>query len=142
MVRLKERDEISTTLDHRDFGNIVHQALELLYQPLIGQTITKEIINDLLSSSRIEEAVELAINNHYRPQGSTRLEGKDILHEQVIQKLIFKAVESELRLAPMELIGTEMKVAVDMEIDEAKICSFGGPRLTKVYSARGNHSHY
>ena len=61
LVRIKEREQESKELDPRDFGNIVHHALERLYRPFVGETVTKNQIKELLDSQKINEAVDWAI---------------------------------------------------------------------------------
>ncbi len=133
LVRIREREKESTELDPRDFGNIVHHALERLYQPLIGETVTKDRLKELLDSQAINEAVDWAIKSHFKSSFLV-LEGKDILHQQIIQKLIYKAVEKDRWATPFKMIGTEMTISSDLEFKSGKTVRLDGT-LDRVYSA-------
>ncbi len=134
LVRIKEREKETSELDARDFGNIVHHALEKLYQPLVGETVTKNQIKKLLSSQAINETVAWAIKDHFKKSSFSVLEGKDILHEQIIQKLIYKAVEKDQWATPFFMIGTEMKISAELEFKPGHIVRLEGT-LDRVHQA-------
>jgi CRISPR/Cas system-associated exonuclease Cas4 (RecB family) len=133
LVRIEEREKESTELDHRDFGNIVHQALEQLYHPLIGGSVDAEQIKNLLDSDSIPGAVSNSIKKHYNTGPKAVLEGKDLLHEQIIQKLIYKAVEADQWAAPFSILGSEMKISSDLGISAGKSVRLEGT-LDRVHA--------
>ncbi len=136
VVRIQEREQESAELDARDFGNIVHKVLEKLYQPLVGSVLTGEQINNLLSSQQISDAVSEILKIYFnRSQGSV-LEGKDILHQQIIQKLIYKAIENDLSQVPFTLEGTEMKITTPLEFGPGKSVNLEGT-LDRVHIKNG-----
>ena len=126
LVKLREREKLSSELDNRDFGNIVHETFETLYQPLAGESISQDMVKDLLNSNKISEAVAKTIRYHTGKSQNTSLEGKDLLHEQVIQKLIYKAVEKDQLTTPFKLVGTEMKVSADLQFAKGKAVKLEG----------------
>jgi len=136
VARIKEREKQSSELDARDFGNIVHHALDRLYRPLVGETLTRDGINDLLSSQLIPEVVNESINIQLNRSAGTMLEGKDILHEQIIQKLIYKAIENDRRQTPFTLEGTETKISASLEFGPGKMVSLEGT-LDRVHRKNG-----
>ncbi|GJM27592.1 MAG: hypothetical protein DHS20C17_02270 [Cyclobacteriaceae bacterium] len=136
IVKLREREKETTDLDPRDFGNIVHQAVEKIYQPLVGQTVTRDHIQDLLASSAINDAVDESISEHLMKSSPSLLEGKDILHQQVIQKLIYKAIAKDQWAAPFQLLGAEITLQSDLRINGGSNVRLEGT-LDRVHLARG-----
>ena len=41
LIKLREREKLSSELDNRDFGNIVHETFETLFQPFTGDSISR-----------------------------------------------------------------------------------------------------
>lgn len=138
LVRIREREKESKELDPRDFGNIVHHGLERLYQPLTGETVSRDRIKELLDSQVITEAVDWAIKNHFKKSYFSVIEGKDLLHEQIIQKLIYKVVEKDLREAPFTLTGTEIRITSDLEFSPGKVVRLEGT-LDRVHTTNETH---
>ena len=136
VVKIRERERESSELDPRDFGNVVHAVLEKLYQPFEGLTVTREHFEELIKSQRVEEAVLQAIAEHLKSAAYTVPEGKDMLHQQIIQKLIYKTLQKDLRTAPFKFIGAEMKVASNLKIAPDKTLSLGGT-LDRVHEKDG-----
>ncbi len=138
IIRLREREQESLEIDARDFGNIVHQTFETLYSPYIGETLTKEQIRELLNSNAIKDGVDQSISDYFKVS-APRLSGKDILQHQIIQKVVYKAMENDLVTAPFLVVGTEMKLKSDLEVN-----GYGSVRLEgtldKVYHKR-EHVH-
>ncbi len=136
VVKLKERELESTELDARDFGIIVHGVLEQLYQPFEGEIVTSEQLELLIKSNRVEETVQQTIMTHFKSATTNMPEGKDILHQQIIQKLIYKALRKDVRLAPFKLIGAEMKLETELQIDPGKRIKLVGT-LDRVHQKDG-----
>lgn len=134
VIRLREREEESPELDARDFGNIVHQVFEILYQPFTGSTVTRDQIKQRLTSQAINDAVAESIGEYLNITG-TPLAGRDDLHQQVIQKVVYKALERDLAVAPFSVVGTEMKLTTDHEFGEGKVVQLQGT-LDRVHQAK------
>lgn len=134
IVRIPEREKEAGELDARDFGNIVHQSLERLYKPLVGQEVTRDMIEDLLNSQAIKEAVDKSFQTHFKGASYAVVEGKDLLQQQIIEKLLFKAVEKDFRNVPFTLTGTELKVVSDLEFGENRKVKLEGT-LDRVHLA-------
>jgi RecB family exonuclease len=48
VLRLKEQDKVEEDVEASTFGSIVHNSIELLYQPFIGKEINGEVIQSML----------------------------------------------------------------------------------------------
>lgn len=119
IVRLKEREEETHEIDARDFGNIVHDSLESIYRTFEGELLDKENLAQLKNSSAIKQAVDASLSKYFRDAGPV-LSGKDLLQQQVIEKLLVKVIENDFRLAPLQLVGSEMTLKVPLELDADK----------------------
>lgn len=138
IIRLREREQESLEIDARDFGNIVHQTFETIYRPYIGETLTKDQIRDLLNSTAIKDGVDQSIKDYFKVS-TPSLSGKDILQHQIIQKVVYKAMENDLWAAPFLVVGTEMKLKSDLEVKGYGPVRLEGT-LDKVYHRR-EHVH-
>jgi RecB family exonuclease len=115
IVKLREREQTSKELDARDFGNIVHKALEKIYQPYLDKMVTNTDVRKLMDSQAIAKALDWSMKIHFRKTVFPVLEGKDILHEQIMQKLIFRVLENDLKATPFHLVATELKISGALE---------------------------
>lgn len=73
IAKLKVQDELEDNIDNRIFGNILHSAMEFLYQDLKDVIYTEDDLNLLLKNNKVESAVEQAIK-------------KDVANNQEIDK--------------------------------------------------------
>ena len=135
VVRIRERERESTELDPRDFGNIVHHALEKLYEPYLGETITDDRVEEILNSQTIAKVVDWSIKTHFSKSSWSVVEGKDVLHQQIIEKLIYKVVQWDRNITPFKLLGTEMKISTDLEFKPGHTIRLEGT-LDRVHKAK------
>ena len=134
-MRIRERERESTELDPRDFGNIVHHALEKLYEPYLGATITHNQVDGILNSQAIAKVVDWSIKTHFSKSSWSVVEGKDLLHQQIIEKLIYKVVQRDRNITPFKLLGTEMKISTDLEFKSGHTIRLEGT-LDRVHVAK------
>ncbi len=62
---LRSEDEVSEEVDAPMFGNILHAAVQTLYEPLKGVVHPAEHLRALLAGDAVERAVECAINENF-----------------------------------------------------------------------------
>jgi CRISPR/Cas system-associated exonuclease Cas4 (RecB family) len=136
VVKVRERDQESPDLDPRDFGNVVHGVLEYLYKPFERQTITRRHLEDLIESQKVEQAVQETIENLFGGTTGTRPEGKDILHRQIIQKLIYTALRKDLETTPFDFHSAELKLDTTLELGPGKTVRLEGT-LDRVHEKDG-----
>ncbi len=118
VLKLPERETWTDELDARDFGNIVHNALEMLYQPYIGQEVDRDLLKSLIASDRITEVIQEAFKLYYHKSEPISVQGKDVLHQQIIQKLLVKVVQQDTRHTPFTVSGTELKIRGAISLNE------------------------
>ncbi len=94
-------------LDNRVFGNIFHQAADIIYHQL-PHYVTKEVLQQLLKDpSTIERAVDEAFRMEW-PQ--TVKSGLHLINREVIIRYLRQLIEVDLRLTPFTILGLECDV--------------------------------
>ena len=94
-------------LDNRMFGDIFHDAADIIYHRL-PQHITKDILDHLLNTKvEIERAVDEAFHNKLP---NSPLSGLHIINREVIIHYLRQLLEIDRRLAPFTILGLECDV--------------------------------
>ena len=136
ILRLPERRKARSEMDAADFGNVVHHALEKLYQDFVQQDLDREKLKRIMASERITESVKAAFQDFYKEQSTMILEGKDVLHELIVQKLLFKILAHDLNQAPFKVLGTEQKLGCSIDLPNGKSIALEGT-LDRVQQQQG-----
>lgn len=106
---LKEPDvpDDEQELDNRIFGNIFHEAADLIYRQLPNY-LTDDVLTHLLKSKvEIERAVDEAF---HRELPNAPLNGLHIINREVIIHYLRQLIEIDRRLAPFTILGLECDV--------------------------------
>lgn len=106
---LKEPDvpDDEQELDNRIFGNIFHEAADLIYHQLPNY-LTDDVLTHLLKSKvEIERAVDEAF---HRELPNAPLNGLHIINREVIIHYLRQLIEIDRRLAPFTILGLEYDV--------------------------------
>ena len=72
--RLYVEDELSEEVDGATFGNILHEAADILYGKIIGLTNPAEHLEHYVKSGEIEKIVDEAISRSYFKRDDGELE--------------------------------------------------------------------
>ncbi len=147
IAKITEPDEEDGTLDSRMFGNIFHDASELIYERFLGirRTIKESDIEDLIKHrGQIETAVDEAFRkNAFGSGGIREYNGLQLINREVIIKYIRRLLEIDKTQTPFEIKGLEFDVYKDFEIktkNGAATTRIGGriDRLDLVYDRENN----
>ena len=84
IAALEENEEVEETLDYRTIGNIVHDALNYLFEPYTGKTLSVAHIEEM--EKKLESQLEKSFENKYR-EGEIKF-GKNRLIYEVIRKFV------------------------------------------------------
>ena len=129
IAKLKRPDELNDDMDHLIFGNILHEAMEHLYKPIIGIANPAEHIKHI-SDKKIEEAVIKAINNQYLNNPNAKVEdytGQLILVKQIISKYISQGIlPYDIAHDNFALMHTEEDISTPIKLDNGKVIEIGG----------------
>ena len=113
VLRIKEQEEAAEEIDARNFGIVVHEVLELLYQPWLGKEMSQSQIASL--EKRVEKKVAEVLEKNEIIQEFQELAGKDLLTRQIMQRLVAKILKLNQEQAPFTLKGLE-KADLDYQI--------------------------
>ncbi len=118
---LGEMDEISEDIDASGFGTVVHDSLNELYLEIArknGGIISKEALQDLLSSGRYESQLkEQFIKHHYKGRRKESIEGRNILIFSVMLRYMKQVLEQDSFIAPFELVAAEETYRRNLSIE-------------------------
>ncbi len=118
----KETSEIEEELSQRSYGNLVHYALQEIYQKFIGKKLT---INDLQFS---DEAINEVINNailKLNHQIEFYEKGMNFIHKSIAERVVRNVLEYDRKLVEdgntLEILSVEGNFEnVDFYVDEEK----------------------
>jgi ATP-dependent exoDNAse (exonuclease V) beta subunit len=120
--------EIEEELSIRNYGNLVHFALENLYQDWKGKKITEDFFEN--KENKIEKSIDHAIEE-LKQQPEFYDKGMNYIHLQLAKKVIHQIVEYDLQLIKegnsLEIIDLEYHFdKVDFSINENEKVAFNG----------------
>lgn len=108
VAKIVEKKEVEEIMDASTFGNVLHKAMELLYEDLLNQIVTPEIIK--AKFSQIDIALKNAFDDNKIPY--TELKGKNLLAYDIMQQSVKKILFNDIELAkesPFAIVGLEQK---------------------------------
>jgi hypothetical protein len=128
IIKVKESVEIEEELSIRNYGNLVHFALENLYQDWKGKKITEDFFEN--KENKIEKSIDHAIEE-LKQQPEFYDKGMNYIHLQLAKKVIHQIVEYDLQLIKegnsLEIIDLEYHFdKVDFSINENEKVAFNG----------------
>ncbi|GMN06663.1 PD-(D/E)XK nuclease family protein [Croceitalea sp. MTPC5] len=115
VLKIQDVPTVEETIAPNTFGTIVHDVLEELYTPLIGQTLTEE------SLLEIKNNTERIVRKHFLRtySNSTIDKGQNLIVFRVILKYILSTIDYEIKQIGTHsicIIGLEQNLKVDLNI--------------------------
>lgn len=145
IVGLRQPEENDAdTFSAINFGEIFHRAAELLYEKLLPQRIEVKDLQRLIiechkQNSPLQSIVRQAIAEeffHLGREATThpKLNGLQLLNEEVIKKYLVKLLETDLKVAPLRVIAHEATAyaKVKSKADSPKYELYVGGRMDRV----------
>ena len=119
ILKAKETEEIEEELSQRNYGNLVHYALEELYGELQGKILKESDIEDL--KPKINEAIDSAISElKHQPELYER--GMNYIHKSMAAKVVEHILDYDLGLIKtgnsLEIISLEEGINAEFSLDE------------------------
>ena len=119
ILKAKETEEIEEELSQRNYGNLVHYALEELYGELQGKILKESDIEDL--KPKINEAIDSAISElKHQPELYER--GMNYIHKSMAAKVVEHILDYDLGLIKtgnsLEIISLENAINAEFLMDE------------------------
>ena len=131
---LREPDDTDEgIIDNRIFGNIFHNAAQMLYEKLMqrGSQILGSDLDDLLKNRvDIERVVDAAFNQEF--DGNIPTGGMAVINREVIIHYLRQLVEVDRHLAPFTIVKLEKDVALPLNISSAGITTCIGGRIDRI----------
>ena len=131
---LREPDDTEDgVIDNRVFGNIFHNAAQILYEQLKQRNphIVASDLDELLKTKvDIERAVDQAFTDEFNgdvPQG-----GMAVINREVIIHYLRQLVEVDRRLAPFTILELEHDVAQSLPVPSAGMTVKAGGRVDRL----------
>lgn len=128
---LEEKEEITEQVDAPMFGNILHETMQFIYSPYIGEEVDSLKLQNILKNNElISEAINKAFGKEYF-KGKTQKDysGRNIIIREMIEKYIRQILQIDISFAPFKIISLEQKLTVAMPITsngELKNIRIGG----------------
>ena len=119
ILKAKETEEIEEELSQRNYGNLVHYALEELYGEIKGKILKESDIEDL--KPKINEAIDSAISElKHQPELYER--GMNYIHKSMAAKVVEHILNYDLGLIKagnsLEIISLENGINAEFSMDE------------------------
>ena len=119
ILKARETEEIEEELSQRNYGNLVHYALEELYGEIKGKILKERDIEDL--KPKINEAIDSAISElKHQPELYER--GMNYIHKSMAAKVIEHILDYDLGLIKagnsLEIISLENRINAEFLMDE------------------------
>lgn len=114
---MPEEEELGTEIDHRRFGNILHDAVKSIYEPLRGVTGAGSRLAGM--AGRREEIRNLLISAAMREMQwdrETLLSGKGMIIIEVMERYLRVLLEYDGRITDLGLLGLEEEVKAEFPV--------------------------
>lgn len=127
---LKEQDEVTEEIDAPLFGNILHEAMDNLYQHLKEKPVLPETLSEILKDGRqITVSIDHAFNKTYFKNPKADYSGKNIIIREIIEKYVKQLVKKDAEIAPFEIISLEDTYQTEIPVNlngDSETVNLGG----------------
>lgn len=110
VVKLQEINKDSVEIEHADLGSVLHNSLEELYLPFVGEVLTQEELRKRIIA--IPKIVDRQLKNQL--EGSRISSGNYLLLRQIVVKWVTSMLKFDIKRIEqgkkIELLGLEVKV--------------------------------
>ncbi|MCK5169105.1 MAG: PD-(D/E)XK nuclease family protein, partial [Bacteroidales bacterium] len=118
IAELREQDELTEEIDALMFGNILHQAMNYLYEDFIGKEVSSKTIKYLLKDKeKISKAIDQAfMDEYFKSKSKIHYSGKNIIIREVIEKYIYQVLKIDESIAPFEILSLENEYEIEVPV--------------------------
>ena len=122
-MNTRETSEIEEELSQRSYGNLVHYALQNIYEKFIGKKLTAKDLD--LSNEEVLEAINGAIEQ-LKHQVEFYAKGMNFIHKSIAERVVRNVLEYDKNLVEngnsLEILSVEGNFeGIDFYLDEAKV---------------------
>ena len=119
ILKARETEEIEEELSQRNYGNLVHYALDWLYQKKEGKVLKESDIEDL--KPKINEVIDSAISE-LKHQSELYERGMNYIHKSMAAKVVEHILDYDLGLIKagnsLEIISLENRINAEFSLGE------------------------
>jgi CRISPR/Cas system-associated exonuclease Cas4 (RecB family) len=133
IARIGEREEVEEEISAAGFGTVVHETIRVLYGEIVAEAkgmIGKDDLEQLKKSEKVEQVLTRTFSeHHYRGRSNAIPEGRNIIILKVMLRYLRKIIETDLKVAPFELVSAEQTYVRVLEIsggNESMLIRIGG----------------
>ena len=128
ILNTRETTEIEEELSQRNYGTLVHNALEYLYGKIIGKILKVNDLENLLQ--QVDESIDKAIER-LKHQPEFYEKGMNFVHKQIAKRVVESVLNYDLELVKngnaLEIVALERKIEnIPFKIDENNQVIFYG----------------
>jgi len=122
VANLYEKDDLEDDVDARSLGNVLHYAMEFLYEDYVEQkgdpVISKEDIKSL--KTLLEPSVIKAFRKQFSVPDDREFffEGKNIIAKEIVKDFMKNILKLDAGYVPFQVVGTEKDYELDMSVGE------------------------
>ena len=118
ILKLYEGEGVSEELQNVTFGNLIHKAIENLFESLVGQTVTSENIRMLRQTTDFDVLLTDILTQE--AGGILQDRGKTYLLKQTAATLLLEFLDEQEAEAPFQLLSQEreMETVIPVAISE------------------------
>lgn len=126
--RIEEDEDVAEDLDASAFGSIYHGVMQDVYQRLLGQVVTSDIINLLMKDEKVLTGfIEGRFAEiYFRSRDPKRLTGRLFLRGEIIRKMVKRTLEIDKARTPFTMIASEFRVKGVMPAGNGREVNFKG----------------
>ncbi len=111
---IREEEEAAEDIDAPGFGNLLHKAMELLYEPFVSVEVTqadfKRIMQEDYIKGCLDDAFRQVFYKSVDPAAEVVPEGRNIIVYEVIRKMVSAILKNDSLHAPFRILALEEKV--------------------------------
>ncbi|MBO3696959.1 PD-(D/E)XK nuclease family protein [Roseivirga sp. E12] len=104
-ARFSEQDQVEEDIDARNLGIVVHEVLEKLYMPYLGKEVSQDQIKAL--KRLVEKQLLTSLEENKIIQSNQQLEGRDLVTKRVMEQMVLKVLDLDIKQAPFKMVGLE-----------------------------------
>ena len=117
LLRIDDKNEVEETIAANTFGTIVHDTLEDLYTPFLGEFLSVEKLTE--AKTKIQSLVQKHFAKSYMDGDISR--GRNLIAYNVILRYLENYIDSEIEEAKnhqIKILGVEGKLNINLELPE------------------------
>lgn len=122
ILKVRKVEEIEEELSQRSYGNMVHYALQFLYEKVKGKKLN---INDMINlKSQVNEAIMFAIEE-LKHQPELYEKGMNYIHKSLATKVVESIIDYDLALVEagnqLEILDLERNIKAQFSFDGEEV---------------------